>query len=69
MLIEERPRWHHDEECQGCAAEPDVKRLVDVLHAEAHEEGDRAEEGEESIGEVFCETLAFEVLRVRTGVS
>ncbi len=42
MLIVKRPRWHHGQERQRRAAEPNVKCLVDVLRAETDEEGDGA---------------------------
>jgi len=63
MLIVERPRWHHRQERQRRAAQPDVQCLVDVLRAEADEEGDGAGEGEEGVGEEVGEALAFEVLK------
>ena len=63
MLIVKRPRWHHHQKRQRCPAEPNVQCLVDILRAEADEEGDGAGEGEEGVGEEVGQALAFEVLR------
>lgn len=62
MLVEERPRRHDHDKRECRPPETDVERLIDILGEEADEEGDCANEREEAICEIICETLPFEVL-------
>lgn len=62
VLVEERPRRNDDQERESGAAEADVERLIDVLRREADKECYCADDGEEAVGDVFGESLAFEVL-------
>lgn len=62
MFVEKRPRRHNHEESESCTSQTNVEGGVDVLRQEADQECDGADEGEEAIGDVFCQTLALEVL-------
>lgn len=62
MLVEVRPRRNDGEECEDGAAETNVDDLVDVLFDESDEEGECADEGQQSVCEVFGESLTFKVL-------
>ena len=62
LLVEKRPLRHHQEESESCAAEADVESFVDVLRAEADDDGADAGCDEEEGGEEVGEGLAAEVL-------
>lgn len=53
MRVEEGPWRDHDQESESCAAETDVECMVNVLRAEADEEGDDAGQCQEAICEEF----------------
>ena len=66
MLVEERPRWHDNEECKSCSTKSNVQCLVDVLCDEADKESEDARGIEHNDADRFGELLAFEVLHERT---
>ena len=64
MLVEERPRWDHNQECQRSASQTDVECLVDVLGDEADYKGQYTRDGEEDGADLLGEALTFEILQV-----
>ena len=64
MLVEERPRWHDDEECERGPTQSNVKRLVDVLRDKANKEGQDTRGIQHHNANQLGEFLTFEVLKV-----
>jgi len=64
ILIPEGPWRDRNEKSQSCAAEADIKCVVDVLCDEASEEGEDAGECEEEGAESFDAGFSLEVLVV-----